>query len=51
MIEKLDDGNGVEIGKLFEISNLPENIIENAINGLLNSGVLYEPRAGVLKKV
>ncbi|MEM5834494.1 MAG: OB-fold nucleic acid binding domain-containing protein [Candidatus Aenigmatarchaeota archaeon] len=51
IIEELDEGEGVEIGKIFEISNLPENIIEREIEELLNSGELFEPRPGILKKV
>jgi RPA family protein len=51
IIEGLDEGNGVEIGKILEISNLPENIIEKGIEELLESGVLFEPRPGILKKV
>jgi len=51
LIESLDEGSGVEISKLLEFSNLPENLIENAVNELLNSGMLFEPRPGILKKV
>lgn len=51
LIENLDSGEGVEVSKIFEICNLPEQIIENAIDELLASGLLYEPRAGILKKV
>jgi RPA family protein len=51
LIKSLDEGNGVEIGKMLELSDLPENVIENAINELLSSSVLYEPRPGVLKMV
>jgi RPA family protein len=51
LIESLDEGSGVEISKILEISNLPENVIENAINELMGSGFLYEPKVGVLKKV
>ncbi len=51
LIESLDDGDGVEIGKIMELSQLPENVIESAINELLNSGTLYEPTVGKLKKV
>lgn len=51
IIEKLDEGSGVEIKKLFEVLNLPENIIERTLDGLINDGSLYEPRIGFLKKV
>lgn len=51
LINGLDEGSGVEIGKIFELSDLPENVIENAINELMSSAVLYEPRPGILRKV
>jgi len=51
MIGMLDDGKGVEIGKLLEESKLDESMVESAINGLLASGDIYEPTAGRLKKV
>ena len=51
LIESLDKGNGVEISKLFELCDLSEDIVENTINELLSSGMLYEPKAGILKKV
>ena len=51
LIESLDRGEGVEIGKIFELSNLPENEIEKAIDELLSSGELFEPKPGVLKRV
>lgn len=51
VISKLDTGKGVEIHKLFEQSNLPENTIESTINDLLAEGTLFEPLPGILKKV
>ncbi len=51
LIEKLDEGEGVEIAKIIELSNLPEKEIENAIDELLNSGELFEPKPGILKRV
>jgi RPA family protein len=51
VIEKLDDGSGVEVAKLLQILNLPENVVESAITDLLSSGEIYEPVVGRLKKV
>jgi RPA family protein len=51
LINALDNGDGVEIGKIFELSKLPENVIENAVSSLLEEGSLYEPIVGKLKKV
>ncbi len=51
VIEKLDEGKGVEIKKLFEVLNLPENIVERTLDQLINEGSLYEPTIGHLKKI
>jgi RPA family protein len=51
LIKSLDEGNGVEIVKIFELSDLPENVIESAINELLAKGILFEPKPAVLKVV
>lgn len=51
IIGSLDEGEGVEISKLFEIANLPENVVEKTIDDLLSEGFIFEPRAGKLKKV
>ena len=51
VIQKLDEGEGVEISKLILFLNLPENFIEAALNELLATGALYEPIVGRLKKV
>jgi len=51
IISRLDNGNGVEMIKLFEQSGLPENVVESALNDLLADAVIYEPLPGILKKV
>jgi RPA family protein len=51
LIESMDDGEGTEIGKIFEISKLPEHIIERTIDELLNAGEIYEPIVGKLKRI
>ncbi len=51
VIEKLDTGEGVEVGKLFEILDLPEHIIENTMDELLGQGFVYEPFPGKIRKV
>ncbi len=51
IIQKLDEGSGVEISKIFEVVNLPENMTERTINDLINTGELYEPKVGFLKKI
>lgn len=51
VIEKLDEGKGVEIRKLFEVLNLPENVVERTLDMLINEGSLFEPTIGYLRKV
>jgi hypothetical protein len=51
LIKSLDEGNGVEIVKIFELSKLPENVIESAVNELLAKGLLFEPMPAVLRVV
>ena len=51
VIEKLDEGHGVEISRLFEVLNLPEATTEKTINELINSSAVYEPKVGFLKKI
>lgn len=51
VIKKMDDGNGIEIRKLFEALNLPENVVERTLDELINSGSVYEPVAGRLRAV
>ncbi len=51
LISSLDEGDGVEMSKLLGLSDLPENIIEKAMNNLLSSGSVYEPYPGKFKVV
>ena len=51
IIESLDEGSGVEIGKIIETVKLPEAVIEKVISELLDEGLIYEPKPNVLKKV
>jgi len=51
VIQKLDEGKGVEIKKLFEMLNLPDSVVERTLDELINDGSLYEPTVGFLKKV
>lgn len=50
-MDRLDQGDGVEIGKLLEASKIDESMAESAINELLASGDVYEPVAGRLRRV
>ncbi len=48
-IRKLDKGKGVEIKKLLDEINLPDNVFEEVVNELLNEGICYESSPGNLK--
>ncbi len=49
IIKKFDDGSGVEIAKLFEVINLPPQILESTLDKLLDEGKIFEPVAGRIK--
>lgn len=51
IIDKLDEGEGVEIGKLLESVKLDQGMIESVINDLLSDGEVYEPVVGKLRRV
>jgi len=51
LVSKLDQGEGAEIAKILEGAKLDESIAESAISELLESGDLYEPVVGKLKRV
>jgi len=51
LISELDDGEGVEIDKILEISKIPPEIIESSISKLLDEGYIYEPSPGKFKIV
>lgn len=50
-LEEIDEGEGVQVSKLFEMLNLSEREIEEAIDELLEEGKIYEPKPGVLKVI
>jgi len=51
LIEKLDEGTGAEYQKILSQSKLKEEKVDSAIQGLLEEGVCFEPRAGMIKKL
>jgi len=51
IIKSMDRGDGVEISKVFEVVDLPEKLVENVLNELLSSGILFEPKVGMVKVV
>ncbi len=50
-LDRLDEGNGVEIKKLLEESKLPEHTFEETINEILSDGVCFEPKPGIIRRV
>ena len=51
VIAALDTGEGVEVGKLFEVLDLPEHTIEKTLDELMSQGFVYEPHPGRIRKV
>jgi RPA family protein len=51
VIASMDTGDGIEIGRLFEVLDLPENIIEKTMDELLSQGFIFEPQPGKIKKI
>lgn len=51
IIATLDDGNGAEISKIFEIVKLPDSVVERTIDELLADGSIYEPMPGRFKQI
>lgn len=51
VMDRLDDGSGVEIGKLLEACEIDESMAESAVSDLISSGEVYEPTVGKLRRV
>jgi len=49
LIEKIDSGNGCEYSTLISESGLDENTVEQIVNDLLNDGICFEPKPGIIK--
>lgn len=49
LIEKFDDGNGTEVGKIIDISNISRESVISIINELLTEGEIFEIREGYVK--
>lgn len=50
IINDMDKGGGVRYADIFEKSDLPEKTVESVVGNLLEEGICYEPRPGILKK-
>lgn len=51
VIATLDTGDGVEVGKLFEVLDLSEHTIEKTLDELMSQGFVFEPHPGRIRKV
>lgn len=51
LIEKLDEGEGVEFKKLLKDSKIEESVFQETVGELLTDGICYEPKPAVIKKV
>jgi RPA family protein len=51
ILEKLDEGDGVEISKLFEVISLPETMVEKVLDELISEGLVYQPTPSKIKKI
>jgi RPA family protein len=51
IIATLDEGDGAEITKIFDIVKLPDSVIERTIDELLADGSIYEPMPGKFKQI
>ncbi len=51
LIDEMDEGNGTEIMKIFEESNLPDAVVERTMDNLLSDGYIFEPSPGRFKVI
>jgi len=50
-LERLDDGTGVDVMRLFETLQLPDAAVERAVDDLLEEGSIFEPIPGRFKAI
>ncbi|MFH1622983.1 MAG: OB-fold nucleic acid binding domain-containing protein [Candidatus Aenigmatarchaeota archaeon] len=51
VLERLDEGGGVDVMRLFEELKLPDAVVERAVDELLEDGSLFEPSPGKFKVI
>lgn len=51
LISSLDRGAGADYTDILKQSGLPETQVDSAVQDLLESGVCFEPKAGMIKKL
>jgi hypothetical protein len=50
-LERLDEGAGVDVMRLFETLQLPDAAVERAVDDLLEEGSIFEPTPGRFKAI
>jgi RPA family protein len=50
-LERLDEGEGVDVMRLFETLQLPDAVVERAVDELLEEGSIFEPSPGRFKAI
>jgi len=51
MLEQLDEGEGVDVMRVFEELKLPDAVVERAVDELLEEGSIFEPSPGRFKVI
>jgi RPA family protein len=50
-LERLDEGSGVDVMRLFDDLKLPDAVVERAVDDLLEEGSIFEPTPGRFKAI
>lgn len=50
-LERMDEGTGVDVMRLFETLQLPDAVVERAVDDLLEEGSIFEPTPGRFKAI
>jgi len=51
VLQRLDEGNGVDVMRIFEELKLPDAAVERAVDELLEDGSIFEPSPGKFKAI
>ncbi len=51
LVQTLDGGIGVSYDNILRSSGMAENIVDSTITQLLEDGICFEPKAGMIKKL
>ena len=51
LISELDKGSGADYSEIIEKSGMAEDVVDSAINDLLEEGTCFEPKPGKIRKL